>query len=205
VITDTCPEGLSPVTVDLLSASWAAADGKFPGRAEPGLPGRAEGFEVIYAGNPDRQWVTVNFSTAWKITQRWASSTAPGHLALQGGPWFSVLRQRWRAWAEKLGIPPPAPAPPVVTFPEAVALTEILADLNWRRHIAMVRPVDLSRFYQRVAQHLGEPSYPDPPDRRDPLQEWVGQHRDRYAATRQEIWAQAFRRTQPFPEIRHFK
>jgi len=26
-----------------------------------------------------------------------------------------------------------------------------------------------------------------------------------YAATRQEIWAQALRRTQPFPEIRHFK
>jgi len=157
----------------------------------------------LQAGNPDRQWVNANFSTAWQITQWWASTTA-GHFALPQR-WFPVLRERWRARAEKLGVPPAAPAPPVVTFPEAVALAEILTDLNWRRHVAMVRPHDLDRFYRRVARHLGEPSYPDPTDRRDPLQAWVAQHRDRFAATRQEIWAQALWHTRPFPGIRHFK
>src|SRR5262249_57008016 len=73
----------------------------------------------LQAGNPDRQWVTVNFSTAWKITQGWAS-TAPGPFALHRGPWFPVLRQRWRARAEKLSIP--ALAPPLVTLHDAVAL-----------------------------------------------------------------------------------
>jgi hypothetical protein len=50
-------EGLSAiVSVDLLSASWAAPDGEWPGdrdgagRAGPDLPGGAEGFEVFYAG-----------------------------------------------------------------------------------------------------------------------------------------------------------
>jgi hypothetical protein len=161
-------------------------------------------YTKLQAGNPDRRWVTVNFSIAWQITQWWAS-TAPGYFALLRERWFPVLHERWRARAGKLGILSQAPAPSVITFPEAVALTEILTDLNWRRHVAMVRPHDLDRFYQRVARHLGEPSYPDPPARRDPLQAWVGQHRDRFAATRQETWAKALSGTQPFPEIRHFK
>jgi hypothetical protein len=121
----------------------------------------------LQAGNFDRQWVTVNFTAAWQIAQGWGS-TAPGYFASPGDRWFPVLRKRWRARAEKLGIPPLAPAPAVVTFPEAVGLTEILTDLNWRRHVAMVRPPDLGRFYRRVAEHLGEPSYPDPPARSDP-------------------------------------
>jgi hypothetical protein len=161
-------------------------------------------YTKLQASNPDRQWVIVNFSAAWQITQRWAS-TGPGYFAVLRERWFPVLHERWHARAEKLGIPSQPAAPRVVTFPEAVALTEILTDLNWRRHIAMVRPQDLDRFYQRVARHLGERSYPDPPARRDPLQAWVGQHRDRFAATRQETWVKALRRTQPFPEIRHFK
>ena len=49
---------------------------------------------------PDRQWTAAAFRTAWNITQ-------------------------WRA-----GIPTAIHVPAVVAFPEAVALAEILSNLN---------------------------------------------------------------------------
>ena len=48
-------------------------------------------------------------------------------------------------------------ATPVVTFPQAVTLTAILTDLNWR-HGAL--EWDTRPFYQHVADSIGEQSYP---------------------------------------------
>ena len=49
-----------------------------------------------------------------------------------------VFSQRWRDRAAALGITVTGKWPPwVVTFPEAVTLTAILTDLNWRRYIAL--------------------------------------------------------------------
>jgi hypothetical protein len=93
----------------------------------------------------------------------------------------------------------------VLAFPEAVTLTEILTDLNWRRHVAMVLDHDLDRFYQHVARNLGESAYPRFPASHDPLTGWAARHRDRFAATRKNLWAQARGRPRPFSEIRHFK
>jgi hypothetical protein len=46
----------------------------------------------------------------------------------------------------------------LLVFPEAVALTEVLTDLEWRRHVAMVRDErHLDRFYQHVARRLDQP------------------------------------------------
>ena len=43
-------------------------------------------------------------------------------------------------------------------MPEAVALAEILCDLEWRRHVAMANDYDLMQFYRLVARRLGQPT-----------------------------------------------
>ena len=70
-----------------------------------------------------------------------------------------VFSQRWRDRAAALGITTTRKQPPrVVTFPEAVTLAAILTDLDWRRTVALDwndRP-----YYQRIAESIGERSYP---------------------------------------------
>ena len=155
----------------------------------------------LLAVSPDGQWTTTAFHTAWNITRWWADPDSRRFASLR----FPVLSQRWRTRAGTLGIPHAIHVPAVVTFPEAVTLAEILTDLNWRRHVAMVSPLDLGIFYQHVAGRLGEKSYPAWP-RQDPLRVWADQHRSKFADVRDRAWAQVtLLRPQPFPEIRHFK
>jgi hypothetical protein len=152
-------------------------------------------YSRLLSASPDRKWAGNVFGAAWQITERWASTAVIR---------FPVLTRRWRTRARALGIPPAIHAPAVVTFPEAAMLAEILTDLNWRRHVAMVRPSDLGIFYQRIARRLGEKTYPSW-SRSDPLLAWVDHHRGRFTGIRDKTWAQAILRSQPFPEIRHFK
>ena len=83
-----------------------------------------------------------------------------------------------------------------MTFPEAVTLTAILTDLNWRRHVAMA--LNPGQFYWHVAECLGEQSYPRYL-RYDLLRGWAERHRARFADIRLRAWGS------PLPEIRHFK
>jgi hypothetical protein len=45
--------------------------------------------------------------------------------------------------------------------PSAVTLATILTDLDWRRHVAL--DWDNQPFYQRIAESIGEQSYPSWP------------------------------------------
>jgi hypothetical protein len=153
-------------------------------------------YRQLQASNADTQWVTGNLSTAWHITRLWADRT-PAR--------FPELRKRWHTRADRLGIPRSTRQPPVVTFPEAVTLAEILTDLNWRRHVAMAGDWQIDRFYQRVARRLEEPACRDLWGH-DPIKEWADGHRRKFAATREKLWAAHWHSHQaPFPEIRHFK
>lgn len=101
----------------------------------------------------------------------------------------------------------------VLVFPEAVALGEIITDLEWRRHVAMVRyENDLARFFRRVAARLGQPpkfaNTLQYSSSQDPLRHWVNQMRRAHETRRTEFFARFDRlglRQEPFPEIRHFK
>lgn len=152
-------------------------------------------YNHLLAASDDKRWFTVNFSTAWQTTQWWAR-TAPDP--------FPELGRRWRTRARALAIPPAADVPAVVSFPEAVTLAEILTDLNWRRHVAMVMASDLGTFYNHVARSVGEQSCPSLPGD-DPLRGWADGHRAKFAGIRDHTWAKAARHPQPFPEIRRFK
>jgi len=55
-------------------------------------------------------------------------------------------------------------------------IAQILTDLDWRRHVAMVREWQLDLFYQRIARRLGEPSC-QAPSRSDPIVTWAAGHR----------------------------
>jgi hypothetical protein len=139
-----------------------------------------------------------------------------------------ALHDRWDARKKAIKSRGYAFKPtPLLVFPEAVALTEVLTDLEWRRHVAMVREErHLDRFYQHVARRLNQPkSYiaslaitdhrPDRPHRRrmdyitrDPLANWARQLRYQHEKLRTEFWAEHTRSsasTTPFPEIRHFE
>jgi hypothetical protein len=162
----------------------------------------------------DRTLVTTEFRAAHRVTTGWAGpdtrllATWRTKLMLDRLP-YPGLRTRWQERAENLGLPNSHEHPgahPAVTFPEAVALTEILTDLNWRRHVALVPDYLLDRFHNRVAQRLNQ----KPARFRwnpDPLKTWVHDHRYKYSAMRQQLYADdkfnGYPR--PFPEIRHFK
>jgi len=143
----------------------------------------------LLSGSPDRNWAAGIFHTAWNITQTWTGCD-PRRLP--------VFSQRWRDRAAALGITAAGHPPEIVTYPEAVMLTAILADLNWRRHVAM--SWDTGQFYQHVAERLGEKSYPGYYLLRpDPLRAWAENHRARFAGIRHRTWGPSL------PEIRHFK
>lgn len=79
-------------------------------------------------------------SPATATTPRLHKVWAARHAVLR--PWSTVL----------VGYQP-------LVYPEAVALAEIITDLNWRRHVAMVQhDIDLKPFFHRVAARLGQPS-----------------------------------------------
>jgi hypothetical protein len=142
----------------------------------------------LLARSPDRKWADSIFQAVWSMTQDWTECD-PRRMP--------VFSQRWRARAAALGITTGKWPPPVVTFPEAVMLTAILTDLNWRRYVAL--EWDIRPFYQHVADSIGEQSYPRFFLRNDPIGRWIEGHRARFRDIRLRSWAP------PLPEIRHFK
>ncbi|MGH3288985.1 MAG: hypothetical protein ACRDPD_30635 [Streptosporangiaceae bacterium] len=98
-----------------------------------------------------------------------------------------VFSQRWRDRATALGIAKTGKHPPrVVTFPEAVTLTAILTDLDWRRGVAL--DWDDRPFYQRIAESIGERSYPRWFLANDPVRYWIRYHRARFEHLRHCSW-----------------
>jgi len=75
-----------------------------------------------------------------------------------------------------------------VTFPEAVALAEILTGPAWHHYVAATPARQAGQFYRRVSARLGEGAYQAPSD--DPVIAWASRHRST---------------PHPVPEIRHFK
>ena len=124
----------------------------------------------------DPQMAADCIQAAWNITRAWAREP---HCRPR-------LRARWRSRAGKLE-PDTALSSPAVTFPEAVALAEILTDPAWRHHVATARQD--GQFYRRISARLGEGTYQAPSDD-DPVIAWASHHRSI---------------PQPVPEIRHFK
>lgn len=129
---------------------------------------------------------------------------------------FEHLHARWDKRAETL--PSPGSATSLLVMPEAVALAEILCDLEWRRHVAMANDHDLIQFYRLVAQRLGQSTKFS--DRLaysywiDPLKSWVIEYRKQFRTIRDEHWRRV-RTHHPYnnprfpdailPTIRHFK
>jgi TniQ len=152
-------------------------------------------YQQLLARSADRERAAARIGAAWTITAHWAQD--PDRLPR--------LRSRWQDRASKLGLT--GLGQPVVTFPEAVALAQILTDLDWRRHVAMVREWQLDRFYQHIARRLAEPSC-RAPARGDPIVTWTTGHRNRFAQIRDSFWirherSRAF--STPFPEKSQFK
>jgi hypothetical protein len=161
-------------------------------------------YKRLLADDPDPGRVTKILHEAWHTTRDWAEHPA-GQLP--------ATIKRWHVRAEALGIPR-AIRRPVVSFPEAVALTEILTDLSWRRHVAMVNNWELDSFYRRVAHHLGDTPQPSARSdyrllwgHRDALTRWVDAHRRRFATIRRNHQAEQQKQwfPKPFPETRHFR
>lgn len=158
----------------------------------------------IAVDRDSREWLQQQLRTACAVAQGW------------------VTRSRWdnprmhHRWAARNTVLKPwssvvAPSD-LLVFPEAVALTEILTDLRWRRHVAMAQhDTDLKPFYRRVAERLNQPPRFAATThyllRRDPLRRWIDGLRQHHEPTRTEYWQRqrTGQRTQPLPEIRHFK
>jgi hypothetical protein len=153
----------------------------------------------LHLNHPDRGWTTTKIHAAWGMTRRWAE-LAPVRLP--------ELSKRWHTRAEALGLQPRrGHEQALVSYPEAVALAEILTDLDWRRHVAMVRDHQLDKFYRRVGTRLGEPGIRPYSWGYDPMDAWIQRHRKKYASTRKEFWADPALgwTTKPFPEKGQFK
>lgn len=152
----------------------------------------------------DHQWLREQLWQASWIARGWAKSSHRLH---------PQLHARWTARGAALRpFASPHNPTPLLVFPETVAIAEILCDLQWRRHVAMVdNDLHLRRFYRRIAARLGQPpafANTITFTTHDPLRNWATTHRKQHEQTRTEFWQQHHRRrsTQtPFPEIRHFK
>jgi hypothetical protein len=105
------------------------------------------------------------FHAAWNITRVWAREPRCRPR----------LRARWRGRADKLG-PDVALDSRAVTFPEAVALAEILTDPDWRHRVSAVPARHAGQFYRRISGRLGEGSYQVPAED-DPIIAWAEHHR----------------------------
>lgn len=153
-------------------------------------------YQQILTRNSDPEWAAASVSAAWAITTHWAHE-----------PYRRPrLRSRWQDRAAKLGLTSP-PGQPAVTFPEAVTLAQVLTDLDWRRHVAMVHEWQLDRFYWRIALRLGEPSCRFP-SRSDPIVTWTAKHRSKFAPIRDSFWSRCelvWASTILFPEKSQFR
>jgi len=153
-------------------------------------------YQQLLARSGDREWAAASIGAAWGITTRWAQDPYR----------WPALRSRWQDRASKLGLTGP-PSQPAVTFPEAVGLAQVLTNLDWRCHVAMVREWQLDLFYQRIARRLGEPSC-QAPSRGDPILTWAAGHRNRFARIRDNFWSRHERSralSTPFPEKSQFR
>jgi hypothetical protein len=158
----------------------------------------------LRGATPDHPWLHEQLRQATRIAQHWATSSYRLH---------PQLHARWAARGAALRPPcGPHDPTPVLVFPEAVAITEILCDLHWRRHVAMVNNnLHLARFYRRIAQRLGQPPVSATTGTftlHDPLRDWIAAHRQQHAQIRADFWQRHHRSCTietPFPEIRHFK
>lgn len=128
---------------------------------------------------------------------------------------FEHLHARWDKRAETL--PSPGSATSLLVMPEAVALAEILCDLEWRRHVAMANDYDLIQFYRLVARCLGQPTkFSDRlaySHRIDPLNRWVIKYRKQFRTIRNQHWRRVHTHhpykprfpAATLPTIHHFK
>jgi hypothetical protein len=125
-------------------------------------------------------WAWGEFTTAWNITQD-LTAAEPRHM-----PAFS---RRWHARATALGITQTGKQPPrIVTFPEAVALTALLTDLNWRRDVVI--GWEETQLYKHAAKAIGEPSYSRWALLNDPFRWWIRYHRARFEQARNvRLWS----------------
>ncbi len=148
----------------------------------------------LLARSGDRRWAWKEFRAAWNIARDW-----PGP-ALQRMP---VLAERWHDRAAALGTAAFVTAGAgkqaswIVAFPEAVALTAILTDLNLRRYIAL--GYDDRPLYRRVSASIGEQRYQAWAYNNSPIRKWVNIHRYKFEQARNDAW-----RT-PLPPPERFK
>jgi hypothetical protein len=145
----------------------------------------------LLARSGDHTWAWNEFQAAWNMARSWAEAD------IQRMP---ALSKRWHDRAVTLGISPlvttKAGKRPhwIVAFPEAVALTAILTDLDLRRHVAL--EWDDRPLYRRIAASIGEQSNPAWPSYNDPVRKWARVHRARFEQLRGWSWG----RPSPPPE-----
>ncbi|GCE43932.1 hypothetical protein Rhow_008230 [Rhodococcus wratislaviensis] len=161
----------------------------------------------------DHAWVREQLGHAGAAVLDWHLARvrfSPSYYA------FKNLHARWDKRAATL--PQSKSATSLLVLPEAVALTEILCDLEWRRRVAMADyDHEVAPFYRHVGRRLGQPErFGDRlaySNRIDPLKSWVIEHRKRFRAVREEHWhrVHTHRPYNPhfsnaiIPTIRHFK
>jgi hypothetical protein len=172
-------------------------------------------YNRLRATNRDHHWTRIQLHDATRIAMDWARHSK--YHARQ-------MHDRWQVRAQALGTGHgPYNPTPLLVFPEAVALAEVLGDLAWRRHVAMVhRDTDMDHFHRHIARRLNQPpAFADwltrslllhnlPRSRRIryALPGWINQRRHQHLNLRTEFWQRHFAShatTTPFPEIRHFK
>lgn len=166
----------------------------------------------LLAATGDRQWTDLQLHRATWIVMDWAPHSYR---------YAPRLHERWEARGKTLpGFHSAHKPTRLLVYPEAIALAEIFCDLEWRRHVAMVRELQMTNFYSHVAKRLNQPpdfahwldrpwfrrlhrNYESVPN---PLQRWVADVRREHSKIRTEFYERhsGFAPT-PFPEIRHFK
>lgn len=159
--------------------------------------------QIQYAELADRinyESTCKGLAASWQMTFRWLKERR-----------HPILLTRWTERAAALGAAGQVTG--CVRFPEVVRLMEVIADPEWRRHVAMVEPYDLKSFYRHTARRLGieADAFTTGNGVTDPLAEWVRILRHRFATIRDELWRGHYRQPSyraeltPFPESCHFE
>lgn len=164
--------------------------------------------EQARAQGRDPEWVRQQLWSATWIIAGWAERAFRAIT--------TTFRDRVETRLQATGLTDTPGHRRVLVFPEAVALAELFCDLDWRRHVAMLRhehDCDMDTFVRAVGQRLGQP--PTFAIRlrftssTDPLRTWIRRHRYAYTSIRDQFYTDPYGRsyisTRPFPEIRHFK
>lgn len=125
-----------------------------------------------------------------------------------------TLAEVWKQRAEVLGTDPRHFA---VRLPEMLRLANVIGDLPWRRHVAMVGEWEMDPFYRRLEQAL--PAL-RPLGRHtttwywryDPIQDWIKGHRASFAPIRDCFYNSRSgtpwhtrAEARPFPPLERFK